>query len=113
MQNLNQYIPPKEYYLKALEKIAPQNIIIFSDDIAWCKNTFGNDPIYDYGDGHELVDFFTMASCSSIVIASSTFSWWAAYLSGHQNVYMPHTWLGKKFSDTEFMCENWTVIGDY
>jgi len=114
MQNQNWHIPPIEYYLNALREINPKNVIIFSDDVAWCKNTFGTDSIFEYGDGHELIDFFTMASCSSIIMASSTFSWWAAYLSGHDNVYMPHTWInGIKFADTEFICDNWKVIENY
>lgn len=42
----------------------------------------------------ELDEFFLLSCCDSIVIANSTFSWWAAYLSGHDRVYIPERWFG-------------------
>jgi hypothetical protein len=63
-------------------------LIVFSDDIKWCKNYFK-----DYKEGcvtfsegrNEFEDLSLMASCSHHIIANSTFSWWGAWLGYNPN----------------------------
>lgn len=40
----------------------------------------------------ETDDLNTMASCDSLIMANSSFSWWAAYLGGHHRVICPKEW---------------------
>jgi len=55
-------------------------ILVFSDDIKWCREVFKN---VEFSEGcNEYEDLSKMASCSHHIIANSTFSWWGAYL-GH------------------------------
>lgn len=74
--------------------------IIFSDDIEWCKNRFGHLSM-DYSEGNsDIVDLFIMAQCKHHIIANSSFSWWAAWLSknmfGNETgiTIAPNTWFG-------------------
>ncbi len=41
---------------------------------------------------NDLSEFFLLASCSRLILANSTFSLWAAYLSGSENVIYPDPW---------------------
>jgi len=77
------------YYQSAVAKITSAVMqplfFIFSDDIPWCKQAFTwlpnavfvdescSDSVYD--------DFEIMRNCHHFIIANSTFSWWASYLS--------------------------------
>ena len=55
-----------------------------------------------------------MASCEMIIAASSSFSWWGAYLSGHEEVFIPKTWMnGIPYSETELVVDGWKVNVDY
>lgn len=58
--------------------------LVFSDDIAWCKEYFKKyGDSFEFSEGrNEFEDLSIMASCSHHIIANSTFSWWGAYL-GH------------------------------
>ena len=69
-----------DYYEKAMAEFPGASFLVFSDDIEWCKKQ----PIFgkcDFSEGDELTDFNRMAGCRGIIMANSSFSWWAAYLS--------------------------------
>jgi len=73
--------------------------MIFSDDIAWCKEAFKDFKDVEFSEGrNELQDLSLMASCGHHIIANSTFSWWAAYLGHNPDrvVISPsaETWFG-------------------
>ncbi len=96
-----------EYYSKAINRIKdkfPQAYFyVFSDDINWCKNSLkGIDNVAFIDDTISLshhIDFLIMKSCKHFIIANSTFSWWAAWLSDSENkvVIAPIKW----FKDEE------------
>jgi|GEM_PF-786031 len=98
---------PKEYYQTACDVVARKfpsaQFFIFSDDPAWCKTqdlTRGrsNVVISSAGGGQgAIVDLYLMRRCRHFIIANSTFSWWAAYLSDSpdKTVIAPDPW----FSD--------------
>ncbi len=81
------------YYQRAMEEFMGASFLVFSDDIEWCKkqNIFKEcefstkiDPIQSMNE---------MASCSGHIIANSSFSWWAAYISPHGGkVVAPTEW---------------------
>ena len=85
-----------QYYQRALKYIKSKNIIVFSDDINYCKQLFSAYN-FKYSQGSELEDFKLMTSCSEHIIANSSFSWWTSYLSNSETVIAPKTWFGKFF----------------
>lgn len=88
-----QSFPPVtiDYLGKALDKFNGKGlyrIIVFSDDIRWCKDNFDsilNTEIIkcEFSEGRsERQDLEIMASCRHHIICNSTFSWWGSFL-GH------------------------------
>lgn len=70
----------------------------FSDDMDWVKKNFiGNDFIFISHNINDksYIDMYLMSLCKNFIIANSTFSWWAAWLSEHSGkiVIMPDPWL--------------------
>lgn len=92
-----------DYYKKALEKANIKNIVVFSDDIEWCKNNFNRD-IYNYNKIYFIdindvaIEFLLMSLFKNNIIANSTFSLWASYISDYENkiIIAPKQWVGKK-----------------
>lgn len=111
----------KSYYEKALEvakKKLETNIIkvyVFTDDVIKAKEYLPNNYSYIMVSNNytklAIEDFYLMQQVKCMIIANSTFSWWAAYLNqsknpliiapenwyvtsfyNHKDVY-PHTWL--------------------
>lgn len=68
------------YYQEAMALFPDAKFLVFSDDIPWCKEQ----EIFkdcEFSVGTEIEDLNRMASCQGIIMANSSFSWWAAYLS--------------------------------
>jgi len=98
--------PPieKGYFNKALDMIHErsgcENLIVFSDDIAWSKTNVDHEEFYiEFSEGRtEREDLAVMASCSHNIIANSTFSWWGSWLNNNPDkiVISPssETWFG-------------------
>jgi hypothetical protein len=89
--------PPlqKAYYNLALENFSgKEKIVVFSDDIEFCKGIF-DDAIYVEG-LKDYEDMWLMSKCSHNIIANSTFSWWGAWLNSNANkkVIAPKIWFG-------------------
>lgn len=81
-----------DYYTKALEHIGKvDNILVFSDDIEWCKDNFSKKFIFveNISDWESL---YLMSLCSYNIIANSSFSWWGAYLNPKDIVVAPKNW---------------------
>ena len=87
----------KEYYYRALELMPPINhILIFSDDVGWCKENLNfsiNSTIIEEDD---ILSMYLMAECDHNIIANSTFSWWGAWLNSNneKTVVTPEEWYG-------------------
>jgi hypothetical protein len=89
-----------DYYRAAIERInkeaASPRFFVFSDDPDWVRDNLKIDGPAEYvvhngGDGVE--DLRLMSRCRYFVIANSTFSWWAAWLSGRPKmVFAPSPW---------------------
>jgi hypothetical protein len=90
-----------DYYQNCLSTIQEKGkLLVFSDDLNWCINSFKGQN-YDFIDMPPLPSMYLMSNCKNIVMANSTFSWWAAWLGKSENVRCPKNWFGKKWPHQE------------
>ena len=91
-----------EWYEHAMSIFPYHTFIFFSDDIKWCEQQFGVNHIY-IDNQTDIEDLYLMSTCSSNIIANSSFSWWASYLNANENkkIIAPKYWFGKEFSEDE------------
>ncbi len=102
-----------DYYQKAIQimngLIPNTKYIFFSDDISYCKNNFGqlkNVEFIESGKWTDEEELHLMSCCSNFIIANSSFSWWAAYLTENEKAvtispvvdiwtesYYPESWI--------------------
>ena len=104
-----------EYYQRSMafmeERTAVDRYYIFSDDIDWCREQFGNSEKYIFvnprSEEEAAVDMKLMSSCSHNIIANSSFSWWAAWLNENPQkiVAAPNTWI--KGQECDIWCRGW------
>jgi hypothetical protein len=88
-----------DYYQRAMEyaktHFSIKGFVFFSDDIAWCSSTF---PGHDYMTGNpDAFDLHLMSSCDIVIMANSSFSWWAAWLNG-KHAICPSAWFGPSYN---------------
>lgn len=90
----NHLVLPLKYYENALSYMNAMKkdteVFVFSDDLDWCRDNFMECHFVDLGD--ECLEFELMRSCKHFIIANSTFSWWAAYLSQDATIIAPKQW---------------------
>jgi hypothetical protein len=93
--------PPQaiEYYEEALSNFSKtRNIIVFTDDIEWCKKQklFSSDRFLISESKNSKIDLCLMTLCTDYIIANSSFSWWGAWLSKNDDpiVISPKKWFG-------------------
>lgn len=113
-----------DYYKKAIAMFPneTQFIVFCKDnqgweqdkaDRQWCRDNLA--PLI--GDRFELPDkensetddLNLMASCKSVIMANSSFSWWGAYLGEHEQVICPKQWFVDGIYRTELLSE-WMTI---
>ena len=101
-----------DWYQRALAKVEPKDLIIFSDDIAWCRSldflqgaTFVDEP-------DEVIALHLMTHFRHFILSNSSFSWWAAWLSCSEDVVVPNRWFGPSGpQDTQDIYEpNWLSL---
>ena len=110
-----------EYYIYAINYILNinpniKNIIVFSDDINWCKNNlltkFENVIFSENMD--EYFDIILMSKCKYNIIANSTFSWWGGYLNSNLDkvVISPKKWFTEKMglNESDIIPTSWIKI---
>lgn len=119
LKNHDFFALPISYYAEALGHFDDgRNVIVFSDDIPWCKGqrlfhgerfTFS-----EYG----KMDLCLMSLCSDFIIANSTYSWWGAWLAKNKNkkVIAPGAWFSARVGSNtrDLLPEAWIkiLIGD-
>lgn len=84
-----------DYYERAMALFPEDKFLIFSDDPEWCKEKFkDNEKVQVMEKGNEIEDFNLLASCKDLIIANSSFSWWAAYLCPNESkkIIAPKAW---------------------
>ncbi len=96
------------YYERSMDLFPGESFIVFSDDIKWCKNQeIFKDCEFSEGND-EIEDMNLMAACKGIIIANSSFSWWAAYLS-NAKVVAPKEWYSDGIERTKLPID-WIII---
>lgn len=116
-----------DYYESALQTLHSPNktILVFSDDIQWCKDNMprlGFDMRFIEHDSVQLdptrpsdhgayVEMCAMSMCSEHIIANSSYSWWAAFLSGNHTI-APSKWFGPAGPPSwrTIYCDMWTIL---
>ena len=89
------WVQSAEYYEKGMSIVAAKKWLVFSDDIAWCREQacFQRENVIIFDEADELVALHLMSSCGGgAVISNSSFSWWAAMLKGLEKVVYPDLW---------------------
>jgi len=116
--NKNYYQLPIEYYTGALNEHFPdRKVLVFSDDIEWCKKNFIGDN-YLFAEGSPIEQLALMVQCSDYVISNSTFSYCGAYLSQNPEAkvirpkYNLAGNLASRKSEVDFWPPEW-IIYDY
>ena len=86
------------YYNEAYNLVDGINkyIIIFSDDIEWCKNVFSVNKNFYFIDINNLyIELILMTMIKNAIVANSTFSWWGAFLGDKNKVIAPKQWFAE------------------
>lgn len=108
------------YYHKAIDvmrnRVSMPLLFIFSDDIVWVKQNLTVDIPSIYVDINsaetDYKDFYLMSLCQHHIIANSSFSWWAAWLStnSEKKVIAPSQWYLSGQSTQDLIPEEWIKI---
>jgi hypothetical protein len=110
---------PMSYYQDAVASFdGYRSAIVFSDDIPWCREAFAdsfdskNLVFFEGGPSRsrecedryliepalDWIDLLMMAQCQQFILSNSTYSWWAAFISGTpgDQIRYPLPWFGPK-----------------
>ena len=110
------------YYKELINKLRNNNniFLVISDDINWCKQQFNeHDVIFSQVNSvptsisKHLIDFCLLSKGDSIIMANSSYSWWAAWLSKSENIYCPNKWWGtlnSHFDETNLRHKKWRLV---
>ena len=118
VDNPNYELLNADYYYLALLEHFPDwrdyQILIFSDDIPYCKVHFECLPNVYFVEGEPFEQLILGSMCDHFIVANSTFSWWMAYLGEkeHSKIIRPaYLFAGellKTHDDKDFWPERWT-----
>lgn len=111
-----------DYYKRGIsyikENVRNPVFFIFSNDIEWCVNNItpltGGSEVNFVTNNKGLDsywDMYLMSCCKSMILANSSFSWWAAYLNTNLSpvILSPTRWVNRNY-DTEIHCKEWIKI---
>jgi hypothetical protein len=105
-----------DYYARAMARFGPSaDYLLFSDDLAWCRDNMRGDNIFYCSIGSALHDLLRMTLCDHHIIANSTFSWWAAWLDRKVDkiVIAPRRWFGpgaQHYNTVDLLPSDWIVV---
>lgn len=108
------YNLPLAYYQQAIEKLQADKVMVFSDDIAWCRQHFPSH--YYFSEGNEIEDLSRLTQCCALVLGNSSFSWWGAWLNPDLNrrIIAPGNWFGSALKTThstqDMLLPHWEVL---
>jgi len=105
-------LPTIEYYENAIEELPPDlKILIFTDNMGWCKENFVGDR-FVFIKEIDYISLYLMTKMKYHIVANSTFSWWGAWLSDAEKIFSPKIWFvpGCGVVDVDLIPENWIKI---
>ena len=120
VNNRRGFLPSDERYISAaIEKISAltekPEFFVFSDDIAWCREHLPNDCTF-VDSRSEHSDMAMMTICKHIIMAPSTFSWWAAWLNDNPEkiIIAPDTnlWHRNAKAGGDYLPSSWIRIAE-
>lgn len=105
-----------EYYMKAISyiksKIDNPFFVFFSDDTEYVRERFSylQMLVVDWNKGeNSYYDMFLMSQSKNMILANSTFSYWAARLNTkHGIICCPSKW--KNYNEPDIILDNWKII---
>ena len=113
-----------KYYQAALQELRLrgvewEDVWVFSDQIDSAQSELSN--IFDASSNvyyvkppessNSLESLFLMSKFSNLIIANSTFSWWAATLgSKKKNIVCPEKWFAEMEDPTDLCPDNWLKV---
>lgn len=108
------------YYHEALSlmgRMFPEinKVLVFSDDIEWCKTQacFEGAIFCDSDNNAPYNDLFILSQCGGVIIANSSFSWWAGWFASRRGspVIAPKTWLfGHSTESLKLLPDGWLSV---
>jgi hypothetical protein len=111
-----------EYYRRAVDvvarRVANPHFFIFSDDLVWCEKSLKIGYPHSFvryagSDDNGARDLELMTMCKHFIIANSSFSWWAAWLSENPRkmVVAPARWFaGSRLDSRDLVPDTWTRV---
>jgi hypothetical protein len=88
-------------------------VLIFSDDLEWCKENFIGDR-FVFIDELDYIALYIMSKMKYFIIANSSFSWWGAWLSNAETILAPKEWFSNtvkhKPYEYNIVPDNWIKI---
>lgn len=114
----NLQVLDKEYYKKSVDFLNKNTekpiYYIFSDDIVWVKEYFSDifeNVVYvSCSSVKDYEELLLMSLCNHIIVANSTFSWWAAILHNKKDSFIicPKDWKNIFVKDLTYVClDSW------
>lgn len=107
------YDDSMDYMRQHIENV---HFFVFSDDMNWCRNFFEEKENVIFvdinGENKGSFDLFLMSKCQNMIMANSSFSWWAAWLNKYDDkiIIAPDRW-NNYTSDTDIFCAEWIRMG--
>jgi len=104
-----------DYYYDALQILNHDlSVIVFSDDIEWCKKQqLFKASRFVFSEQNEAEDLYTMSLCNYHIIANSSFSWWGSWLAQSKKTIAPLKWFEGRFESwktNDLRLNDWVVI---
>lgn len=106
-----------QYYKDAIAEMKKRTdiywFLIFSDDIAWCKENLKGENFVFIEDNSNIEDLYLQTQCSHNIICNSSFSWWGSWLGGNKDkiVIAPDKWFNDTSMNTsDLLPKEWIKI---
>jgi hypothetical protein len=108
-----------DYYQRALESLgypsASNKVYVMSDDQGLAREGLSFMSDFEFINqppgSTDALTLLLAATFKKFVIANSSFSWWAAWLSGSTEVVAPKDWFARPDLDSQDVCpKDWVLI---